>query len=389
MTCLFVLSLFFVWELMSKSFCISGLLAWFCLSAKVLAKTNQPLFEDPFDVGGGGAILTRATGEGMLFANPALLPYGGVFWRWLGMQTTLSPGTDSLNITDTLGGGEAEGEAGQSEEEANNSFVDSLFSTPLHLGVAQSFSLLTNNGGLAVFASAEPDFRAWRRGDPEKGAGTPTMVLHNEVYGGAVASFASRSIFDSLSLGLTFKYLIVDEKRVAVDVTDQAAISDAKNELGSISSVASSGRGMGFDFGSLYFAQGALFDFRLAATVTNVGGVSFSSSTPDLKQMINAGVGFTIHSTVDALHFSADLRDVTNEHGEELFKRLYLGTKIMFRQLVGISSGLYHGTPSIGAEIDFYLFRLAVTSYTREYGAHPGVDPRPIYMGSFSMGFDF
>ena len=60
-------------------------------------KTNQPIYEDPFDIGAGGASLTRASKDGMIFSNPALLPQGGKFFRWVGTTFTLLSNKESID----------------------------------------------------------------------------------------------------------------------------------------------------------------------------------------------------------------------------------------------------------------------------------------------------
>lgn len=59
----------------------------------------------------------------------------------------------------------------------------------------------------------------------------------------------------------------------------------------------------------------------------------------------------------------------------------------MLRTYIGLAAGVYHGYPSAGIELDLLLMRLGVSTYTREFGDHPGVDPRRIVMGSISTGF--
>ena len=48
--------------------------------------TNLPAYVHPFDLAGGGSIMTRATRDGILFANPAELPVAGIGFRWFGVK---------------------------------------------------------------------------------------------------------------------------------------------------------------------------------------------------------------------------------------------------------------------------------------------------------------
>lgn len=342
---------------------------------------------DPFDYAAGGAVVTRATQNGILASNPALLPYGAKHLRWLGFRTSLYPGVDSIalirDLQSGLGGGESTEEGGSEVQD----FLDTAFDSPLHFGLSETLSIITNNMGVGVFASTEPDIRAWRKGDPEFGAGTPSLVVRSETYSGALLSFARRT-FPWLSVGVTAKYLIVDEKRAAIEVTDKAAIAEAKDKL--VSQGFAKSRGYGVDAGTLAFFQGNYVDLRLGATAMNVGGVRLSGDdAPELKQYYNAGLGLTFHGTTSAIHFAADLRDVTNVYEEESFKRFYLGARMMLVKILGLAIGVYHGHPSYGVELDLFLFKLSASVYTREYGAHPGVDTRQIYILSLAFGSYF
>lgn len=335
----------------------------------------------------GGTVLTRATQNGILTANPALLPYGAKNFRWLGMRTSLYPGVTSVNLIQSLqsglGGGGGSEEGGSEVQE----FLDSAFDTPLHFGFSETFSFISNHVGVGAFASTEPDIRAWKKGDPEFGAGTPSLVVRSETYSGALLSLAGRT-FPWLSLGLTTKYLIVDEKREAIEVTDKAAIAEAKEKL--VSQGFAKARGYGTDLGSLAFFQGKFFDLRLGATVGNAGGVRLSGEdAPELKQHYNLGLGLTFHGTSSAIHLAADYRDLTNVYEEESFKRLHLGARLLLLQFLGLAIGVYHGHPTYGMELDLFLVKLSASVYTREYGAHPGVDSRQIYILSFAFGTYF
>lgn len=70
-------------------FCVLAL-AWLSAAQPALArKTNQAVYREPFDLAAGGTSLTRASAQGILFANPALLPLGAAYIRLLGSQLGL------------------------------------------------------------------------------------------------------------------------------------------------------------------------------------------------------------------------------------------------------------------------------------------------------------
>ncbi len=352
------------------------LLAW--------GKTSQPFYEDPFDLASGGASLTWATQEGILISNPALLPYGGTLFRWAGEKTTVSAGKESIAIAQKM----AKGTNVTKDAASTQALLDTVFDSPVHVGLSQALSLITNNGGFAAVTTQEPDVHAWKYGDPETGAGTPTVQIHGESYTGGIASLAGHIGGLPLSFGISAKYVLVKDFRSNLELVDPQAVQQFSETFSSMVRPSGFGRGMGLDAGSLLFLQGSAVDFRLASTVTNIGGVALQGSTTpaSLPQYMSAGAGVTFHNELDALHLAVDVRDLTNVYHDPTFKRIYAGAKLLLRRYIGLGAGLYQGHISYGGEIDLWIFRLAATSYTREYGNAPGVDPRPIYSISLSMG---
>lgn len=363
------------------------LFAGVCFTCLSQARTVDFPYEDAFDRGAGGAVLTRATQEGILISNPALLPYGGKLFRWLGTKLTVGPGVDSLDLVEKLANGSGGVEIEEGSEAQGASPLESLFGRPIHIGASAALSFFTNNGGVAVFANVEPDVKAWKRGDPVEGTGTPNVVIRNNTYAGAYLSGASRSLWDWLSFGVSAKYLLSSEGVVRIDMSDPDAAENVEQKVND-AGLSELSNGIGADAGMLMFFQGDYLDFRLAGTAVDIGNTKLSNGD-ELKQVIHGGLSLTLHSNKDAIHLSADLRDVQNAYKEPIYKRIYAGTKILIRSYIGLAAGIYHGSPSYGLELDFILFRLSATSFRKEYEESPGVDSRKIYLLSFTTGWDF
>lgn len=351
-------------------------------------KTNEPVYQDPFDLGAGGASLTRASRDGRLFSNPALLPYGGKFHRWIGTTFSVlankeSVGTAREMVTNASGGGDtaSKGEEGAANEE----FIDKVFQDPVRVGWGLSVSWVTAYFGLSVFSRFEPDFRAREFGE----SGFPEVQFQADSYHGVALGAAMRTPFRWLTFGLTGKYLYAAEPNVSVELTDEEAIADMQSQT-LAQDLTTHNKGFGVDAGMLMFFQGSTLDFSLAGKVDDLGNTKLlgPSETPsEFKQVVSAGTGLTLHTGADAIHMAVDYRDVTNAYDEDLFKKVYVGTKVLVRTYLGLGAGYYHGSPSYGAELDLLLLRIAGTYYTKELGDSPGVDPRRIYMISVSTGF--
>ena len=152
------------------------------------------------------------------------MPYGGSFFRWAGLKNTFLIGKESLDIAGDLQKASSGGGAEEGSDEASK-FIETLSKNPIHFGTSIATSFLTNNFGVGVFSSVEPDLRMWKRGDPYQGSGTPSFVLRNETYGGIVVSGATRVYWDWLSLGVSLKKLYVKESQLVIDLFSQAVSS--------------------------------------------------------------------------------------------------------------------------------------------------------------------
>lgn len=334
-------------------------------------KTNQSVYEEPFDLAGGGASLTRASQEGVMFANPALMPYGGKFHRWFGSQFSVLTTRRSIDFARNLtkGGG---------DNNSSSDMVDTVFQYPIHFGALSSISWITNNFGLGVFARLEPDFE----GREYKYSGVPSVNFSMEAYGGIVTSFATQTT-DWFSIGITPKYLYVAEPDLEVQLTDSDRLSELSNNP---EKAASYGKGVGADIGSLFFFQGDFFDYRIAIKVDDVGDTKFTGTQSPFKQTIHTGMGITFHGNVEALHLSIDYRDVQGVYEEKLFKRLYLGAKFLVRNHFGVATGLYQGIPAIGIRLDLFVMTVGLTAYGREMGDYINDKQRNIYIAYLGFG---
>lgn len=352
------------------------LLILMSLSHVALAKGSEPIYEDPFDIGSGGASLTRASQAGMIFSNPALIPYGPGFHRWFGNETTLVIGKDSVDFARSMQSSSG-GNSGTAE------FVGKVMSTPLHAGLVNNFAYVNSVFGFSTFSRNTFDIAAKKFGD----TGLPAVRLRAESYQGVAISGASMALTKMISFGATAKYLYAGEPDLAIELTDTAALQALQTPAG-LRSMVSPNMGYGYDAGLLLFKQGYNSDFRLAIKVDDIGGTKLSGdgSLKLLRQTYHVGLGYTLHTGTDAIHLSFDYRDVRKAYNEEIFKRARMGAKFILRQHVALGVGYYDGWPSYALELDAWLVRLTGAMYTRELGNKPGLDPRTIYALGFTMG---
>lgn len=363
---------------LKKSFCKVSLMALGLAvpSGDLMAKSsNELLYTEPFDLAAGGTTLTRASQEGIVFANPALLPLGGAWVRWLGFQAGFMIDRDlAQNAQSGSGGGAADAEGGD--------VLDQLFAKSLHFGQTATLSFLNQNFAVSVFDRVELDIAGERFGD----GGLPQVNFGVEAYGGVLTSYALRPV-RWFSLGVTAKYLYASEPEIIVPLTDQAKIQELSSNTSGLRDEIALNQGTGADLGMLFFWQGHHLDLSMALKLDDLGGTRFTGEQASFPQAYNAGFGLALHGTKEVLHLSLDYRDIGNAYDEKTFKKVYLGARFMLRNIFGVACGLYQGIPTAGVRLDLLLFKLGVTAYGRELGTFPGDRQRNMLMIYTSFGF--
>jgi hypothetical protein len=363
---------------LKKYFCKVSIMALGLVvpSANLVAKSsNELLYTEPFDLAAGGTTLTRASQEGIVFGNPALLPLGGAWVRWLGFQAGFMIDRDLAQSAQSGSIAGADGAEG-------SSFLDQLFAKSLHFGQTATLSFLNQNFAVSVFDRVELDVAGERFGD----GGLPQVNFGVEAYGGVLTSYALRPL-RWLSLGVTAKYLYASEPEITVPLTDQAKIQELSSNTAELRDEIAFNQGTGTDLGMLFFWQGHHLDLSMAFKVDDLGGTRFTGEQASFPQTYNAGLGLALHGTKEVLHLSLDYRDIGNAYDEKTFKKVYLGARFMLRNIFGVACGLYQGIPTAGLRLDLLLFKLGVTAYGRELGAFPGDRQRNMLMIYTSFGF--
>ena len=343
------------------------------LAPAVLAKkTAQPVYQDPFDIAGGGAALTRASQDAVIFANPALMPWGSTIYRYSGYMPTVRYTPQSIAFGQALSTSETD------------EYIDLLFAGEehVHAGVTGILSVITKYFAMGVLHSSLVDLEANEHGSA---TGGPSVDFVNETYGGVAMSFAGMAN-SWFSYGMTTKYLVKTEPEVSVAVADRAGIEQLSDSSTLLDQYAP-GTGFGVDLGMLFFAQGRHVDYRLALKADDVGGMGFTGEQEPFKQTFHVGNSITFHGTVHAIHLALDLRDVTDEYKEKPFKKVYTGVKLMLQNHLGFALGLYHGIPSFGVRLDLWAVKLGITQYGVEMKSVIGEKRRNISLVYLSLGW--
>lgn len=364
---------------------LRSLVVLFCLCASLpphaaFGLNGNPLIENSFDLGAGGASLTRATQEGIFFANPAQLAYGNVFLRLNLPSISVLTARESIDLVQGLGGGSDEA-AGEAE------LIERLESSPVALGLKLSLSLLGTNWGFGASSRVETDFSFKEFGS----RGLPEFQIRTlSVAAVSLAGAVRLPALPWWALGLHLKQLRLNEQLTLIDLSEAARLENPASIV-SPQTLLSTQSGAGLDIGSLWFFRSRSFDALVALKVDDVGNTRLAGSgAPDqILQTIHAGVGLTLHTSADALHLALDYRDVGQAYDLPLFKRLRAGVKATLRTYIGVAAGIRDGRPSAALALDLIFLRLQLAAYGVELGNSPNVDSRTLLEANITTGFEF
>lgn len=334
-------------------------------------RTNEPVYQNPFDLAAGGASLTRATQEGVLFTNPSLTAFGSGFLRWIYGRTAYHVGADAVDLATEI-------VSGRSDSGADAALFQRALSTPVHVGMDLSVGVITSNLGFAVFSAARADLEGRQFGSQ----GLPEIRVRSQATGG-VALSGAKQFGDVLALGVAAKPLYnaeVDEKIALSDFQDtEAAQQKAVAAL-------KEGFGLSVDTGLTLQKRTRNFDVRFAAVLADVGGTAFKEGIPPWRQTLNVGVGLALHDATQVVHCAVDLRDALAAYEEHWTRRTYAGCKAIMTKYFGLAAGLHQGWPTYGLILNLFVMRLEAGSYTKEVGLEAGTQGRRVYF--LAMGFE-
>lgn len=353
-------------------------------------KSAFPVYEDSFDLAAGGASLTRATQEGVLFSNPAQLAYAGTLFRWIGFKTTFYASKSSVDLVRSMAtsasksGNKDSGSDSSKSKNAASDAVDNLSESPIHFGAGLATSFIGGIFGLGLVSRLGPDIEFQQIGS----SGLPEFDIAAEVIGATGISAAFKPL-PWLSFGATTKVIAASEPELAFDISQQSEVQSIASSGGK--SLGSLQMGKGLDIGSLMLFRSSFFDYGFAYKVDDVGDTQFKGDglPKSYPQSHSAGIGITFHNSSDALHLALDYRDLTNEYELPVYKRVCAGAKLTIPNWVGAAVGIRDGSPTMGAYVDLWILKLGIASYTRELGDSPGVRRRKIYSASISTGLSF
>jgi len=333
---------------------VSTLAIWTGVSGAHAQSGITTLVKQPRQTAMGGAGVGLADDEFALFMNPAgLAGQDSRRFKVLGLgveapletYTTLSQSLSalnnfSLNTLNTLMGKEI--------------YVRSSFVPIVKLPKFAITYLVDVQGAIEQFNQANPTFKI---GD---------MVTHGVQAGMGWSLKSGRRATDEWRFGVAGKILF--RRGGYYDVNTSGFLQIAGGGMDYINQlVGSYGTGYGADLGVQYVRHlDPKQDFFFGASVTDVFGTSFSSSTAQ-KIVMNPSIGFGYRRQLEFLKFklAADLRNL--DQSVSLGNKTHLGAEVSM-PLFDLYAGLNQLNVTYGAAFDLWVLRLTLLSYAEELG---------------------
>ena len=340
---------------------------------KTSLKTSAPIYQNPFDLASGGASLTRATQEGVMFSNPSLPAFGEGYFRWIFYRNTLSVADGTISAArDVMQTGTS------NTTSLATKIIKDAFQKPIYVGLESAADIITSNFGIAGFASSKLDLNGQQYGT----VGVPLLQIKNNSFAG-VATTMSTTLSDYFAIGIGPKYIYNSEVNTSLTISEA---SDPTLAVNKVTSSLKKGNGLAADIGFTGQFRTKNFDLRLASVVADAGNTTFTGGLAPWLQTYNVGVGFALHDFTNAIHCALDYRDITDVYEEDRPKKIYMGCKLLITRIFGFGFGYLQGWPSYGAVLNLFLFRLEAGVYSRDLANQSGLVSQKIYF--VSLGFE-
>lgn len=336
------------------------------------------LYKSAYYIGRGNTGIADSYDNEAVIYNPAGLAHGEHIYK---KTILLSPAIEVSNTTKNI--------IKQFALDKQNDVetVRKYLGTNQHLGFYNLTGIAFKKAALATTSSIQTDLSVTK--SPEFG-GLETASANMVVNQALLLSLADHIIKDTLMLGGTIKYIYRGAGNITVNVADTENIKNIKDD-----DVMGYGNGWGFDLGLLYkIGKNDVLstESNIGLTIENIGNTKLniqggSSKYTKLKQSVNLGYCFKVYSIYSILKILADYRDIFNSIEHNKFKKLYLGTEVTVKNLIGIVAGISEGYPSLGFYLDLRLIRLDVGMYTKEISDTVGLREDKRYYFRLMAGF--
>lgn len=357
-----------------KRISAAWLLFWFLQASVALAQGGvTTLVKMPRQTGMGGAGVGLADDEYALFLNPAgLAGQDTRRLKLLGLALE-APLSTYTTLSSSLSGVSNFSASTLNQFIGKEIFIRSSMVPMVTLPHFAISYLLDVQGALTGYNLANPSFQIGN------------MVTHGVQAGMGWSLKSGRRAVDEWRVGLAAKMLW--RRGGYFDINTAGFLQVSNGGLSYINQqVGSYGVGYGADVGLQYVRHiDRDTEFSAGASVTDVGGVRFSS--PQAQTIVmnpSVGVGYTRKIDLMKVKFAADLRNLDQDIS--FSNKTHLGAELSL-PVIKLYGGLNQMNITWGAAMDLWIFKLGLFSFSEELGVqyHQVTSRRYMLQVDFSL----
>lgn len=351
-----------------------ALLAGFA-TTELRADESQRIFRSAYFLGRGDAGIANADNHEALFYNPAGLALGEGIYK----ETILvSPLLEVSGATKDLIRQVAVEKKTDPETLANYQGKNQ------HVGIYNFTGIVFRRAALGAIASNQTNILISK--NPEQ-ASLTSVSADTVAHTGVVFGLAESFLKDQLLVGFTYKYLMRNEAKVAVNLADSQDAMDNMNQ----DELTNSSTGSGVDFGMMYRIPGAA-PLSFGLQIENVGGTTLTGNAAvdddvTLPQTVNLGFSFEPGTRFSKFRLLVDYRDIFSKAETNSLKKIHIGSELAVLKFLGVTGGLNQGYPTVGFYMNAYFLRFDAGAYAQEMGDRVGTRPDVRYFFRLAAGF--
>ena len=339
-----------------------------------MAEEIDRIFRSPYSLGRGDAGISTSDGHEAIFYNPAGIANGkGIYKEAVFASPAIILSTDTKDLAKKIA----------IEKKNSPETLRQHLGRNQHLAVSNFTGIVLRRAAIGALVSSQSNILVYKskyQGGLEevKGSTATNQVL--------TFSVAEKFFNDALLVGATAKYITRAVGKIQVSILDAQNFGETLNQ----DDIIGTGRGGGGNLGLIYQTKGRN-SLSLGFTIENVGDTQIIPDKPseaiqNLKQTINAGIGYTLGTRLSSFKFNLDIRDLQKKNETNMKKNFHGGFEISFRDITGFTTGINQGYGTFGIFVDLGIMRGDFGVYTQETGERIGSRPDERFFFRFLIG---
>ncbi len=267
--------------------------------------------------------------------------------------------------------------------------VKGLANNPQHLAVQNYSGIVFRRSALGIYQRGQAG--VFLGTDPLRGM----MVARGDILAraGVNAAFGRGFWKDSVLVGVNLKFAQKAEGNIEVDALNAETEFKGQKPSDLLGKYIKRGNGVGVDLGGIWKLSDES-KTRMGIVIKNVGGMKYRWPVPatrtgpsDDLQTVDLGISIAPGTKKSFSVLTVNLLDALDAYHESIYKRIHLGARISFQNVLGVMAGINQGYPTYGGFLNIKILRVEGGVYSEELGENPGDLRSKRIFGRVSVGW--